>query len=48
LRKRKKLTKWEKLRSLPNVHVGLHLADNVREYGHIINTNVLSGEITHA
>jgi hypothetical protein len=45
---KKKPTKWEKLRSLPNVHVGLHLADNIREYGYIMNTNVLSGEMTHA
>ena len=46
--RRKKSSKWEKLRSLPNVHVGLHLADNVREYAHVMNTNVLSGEMTHA
>jgi hypothetical protein len=44
---KKKLTKWEKLRSLSNVHVGLYLADNVREYSYIMNTNVLSREMTY-
>jgi hypothetical protein len=46
-RPRKRKSKWDKLLALPNVHVGLHLADNVREYGHIMNCNVLSGELTH-
>jgi hypothetical protein len=44
--KRRK-SKWERLLCLPNFHVGLHLADNIREYGHIMNCNVLSGELTH-
>jgi len=46
--KRSKMSKWDKLRNLPNVHVGLHLADNVREYGYIMNGSVLAGELTHA
>ncbi|RDW84612.1 hypothetical protein BP6252_02202 [Coleophoma cylindrospora] len=43
-----RMTKWQKLLALPNVHVGLHLADNVREYGHVMNCNVLNGELSHA
>jgi hypothetical protein len=35
------------MRGLPNVHVGLHIADNIREYAHVMNPNVLSGELTH-
>lgn len=44
---RRRLTRWEKLRRLPNIHVGLHLADNVLEYGHAMNGNVLVGELKH-
>ena len=29
------------------MHIGLHLADNVREYATVINCNVLSGELKH-
>lgn len=41
------MNKWEKLRSLPNVHVGLHPADMGREYGTVMNMSVLSGELKH-
>lgn len=40
-------TKLEKLAMLPNVHVGLHLADNAREYATVMNSNVLTGELKH-
>jgi hypothetical protein len=46
--KRTQRTKWQNLRSLPNMHVGLHLADNVYEYAHVMNCNVFSGELRHA
>ena len=45
--KRGNMNKWEKLRSLPNVHVGLHIADMVREYGTSMNCSGLSGELKH-
>ena len=40
-------TKFEKLLRLPNVHAGLHLADNAREYATVMNSNVLAGELKH-
>ena len=39
--------KFEKLLKLPNVHAGLHLADNAREYATVMNSNVLAGELKH-
>jgi len=45
--KRRKMNKWEKLRCLPNVHVALHLSQNVFEYAHVMNANVLCGELLH-
>ena len=40
-------TKYQKLLSLPNVHAGLHLAENAREYATVMNSNVLAGELKH-
>ena len=40
-------TKIEKLMTLPNVHVGLHLAANIWNYGTVMNCNVLAGELKH-
>jgi len=37
----------EKLMTLPNVHVGLHLAANIWNYGTVTNCNVLAGELKH-
>ena len=42
-----KSTKLEKLAMLPNVHAGLHLAGNVKEYATVMNSNVLTGELKH-
>ena len=39
--------KLERLLKLPNVHAGLHLADNAREYATVMNSNVLAGELKH-
>ena len=44
---RGKMSKWQKLLSLPNVHAGLHLAEMAREYSTIMNGSVLSGEVKH-
>jgi hypothetical protein len=44
---KKKLTKWDRLRRLPNFHVGLYIADNVREYALIINYNILARELAY-
>lgn len=41
-------SRYDKLRRLPNVHVGLHLADNIREYAFAMNLNVLAGENFHS
>ena len=41
------LSKWQKLYSLPNVHAGLHIADNAREFATVMNCNVLAGEMKH-
>ena len=40
-------SKFKKLLKLPNVHAGLHLADNAREYATVMNSNVLAGELKH-
>ena len=39
--------KFKKLLKLPNVHAGLHLADNAKEYATVMNSNVLTGELKH-
>ena len=39
--------KFKKLLNLPNVHAGLHLAENAREYATVMNSNVLAGELKH-
>ena len=39
--------KFERLLKLPNVHAGLHLAENAREYATVMNSNVLAGELKH-
>ena len=41
------MSKWQKLLSLLNVHVGLYLAEFAHEYTTIINTSVLSSEVKH-
>ena len=47
--KRESLKKrnFERLMKLPNVHAGLHLAGNAREYATVMNSNVLAGELKH-
>lgn len=40
-------SKFVKLLKLPNVHAGLHLAENAREYATVMNSNVLAGELKH-
>ena len=42
-----KTDKFENLLNLPNVHSGLHFADNAREFGTVMNSNVLAGELKH-
>ena len=39
--------KFNKLLKLPNVHAGLHLAGNAKEYATVMNSNVLAGELKH-
>ena len=38
---------WNPKLSLPNIHIGLHFADFVAEYGPLMNCNVLTGELKH-
>jgi hypothetical protein len=45
--RKKHLTKWDRLRSLPNMHVGLHISMNTAELAHTMNGNVLPGENRH-
>ena len=45
--RKSKANKFSNLLSLPNVHAGLHLADNAREYSTVMNSNVLAGELKH-
>ena len=45
--KRKSKDGTAKLLRLPNVHAGLHLASNAREYATVMNSNVLAGELKH-
>ena len=46
-RRKPRDTKYQKLLSLPNVHAGLHLAENAREYATVMNSNVLAGKLKH-
>jgi hypothetical protein len=46
-KRRNRQAKLSKLLNLPNVHAGLHLAENAREYATIMNCNVLAGELKH-
>jgi hypothetical protein len=46
-KKRKRLTKLQRHRALPNVHHCLHLENNVIEGGHIMNFSVLPGKHLH-
>ena len=39
--------KFEKLLKLLNIHIGLHLVDNVREYITVMNSNILAGELKY-
>jgi hypothetical protein len=45
--RKKRLTKWDRLRSLPNMHVSLHISMNTAELAHTMNGNVLPGENRH-
>jgi hypothetical protein len=38
---------YTKIMALPNVHVGVHLAQFAKEYGTVMNCNVLAGELKH-
>ena len=40
-------SKYIRLQALPNVHAGLHIADNVDEYSTVMNCNVLVNELKH-
>ena len=40
-------SRFKKLLSLPNVHVGLHLGEMAAEYATVMNLNVLAGEMKH-
>lgn len=42
-----KLNKWRKLLALPNVHVGLHLMEVIREFATLMNCSVLACESKH-
>ena len=46
-RRKPRDTKYQKLLSFPNIHAGLHLAENAREYATVMNSNVLAGELKH-
>ena len=41
------MSKWEKLRSLPNVRVGVHLADLARNNAAVLNGGVLPAKEKH-
>jgi hypothetical protein len=47
-RKRRGHTYWERLRCNPTMHVGLHIIDNIFEYGHLMNPMVLPMELYHS
>lgn len=47
VRKGNKFKKFKKLLNLPNVHAGLHLAEDASEYATVMNSNVLAGELKH-
>jgi len=44
---RGKQPKYVRLQSLPNVHAGLHVKNNVSEYATVMNCSVLAGELKH-
>jgi hypothetical protein len=47
-RKRRGHTYWERLRCNPTMHVGLHIIDNIFEYGRLMNPMVLPMELYHS
>jgi hypothetical protein len=47
-RKKRGPTYWQRLRCNPTMHVGLHMVDNIFEYGHLMNPMVLPMELYHS
>jgi hypothetical protein len=47
-RKKRSRTYWQRLRCNPTIHVGLHIIDNIFEYGHLVNPMVLPMELYHS
>lgn len=46
---RRRSSKWDLLRSLPTIHIGLHIADtNNREFAHLMNPTGITDEQFHS